>query len=105
MAIKVAGITKEEFDQNSRWVVKFTDRPRIVDTYPNLEKILGKSFYSDDNVRDVDLVCYEGQPDIVKPFITRMHEIDREHGWMTIPEIFDKFGVESDESVTVPVAT
>lgn len=91
---KVAGISREQFDQEAKWVVKFTNRPRIVDTYPNLEKMLGKDFFSQDNVRDVDLLCKEGQPDTVKPFITRMLEIDREYGWMTIPDIFEKFGVE-----------
>ena len=91
---KVAGVSREQFDQEAKWVVKFTDRPRVVDTYPNLEKMLGKDFFSQDNVRDLDLLCYEGQPETLRSFFNKLAEIDREHGWMTIPDIFEKFGVE-----------
>jgi hypothetical protein len=95
MDIKVGGVTKKEFDENALWVVKFTDRPRMVDTYPNIVKALGEHFFSSDNVRDLDLLCYEGQPECLKGFFNKLREIDREHGWMTIPDIFEKFGVAS----------
>lgn len=91
----VAGISREQFDREAMWVVKFTDRPRICDTYPNLEKILGKDFFSHENVRDMDLLTYEEQPETLRPFFEKLKEIDREHGWMTIPDIFEKFGVVS----------
>lgn len=93
MDIRVGGITRKEFDENAKWVVKFTNRPRIVDTYPNIVKRLGEDFFDKYDVRDLDLLCDEGQPDIIKEFIKVMHEIDRKYGWMTIPEIFDRFGV------------
>lgn len=100
MSKKVAGITKEQFDQESLWVCKFTNRPRIVDTYPNLEKILGDDFFSRDDVRDVDLLCYENQPESLKGFFDKLREIDRDYGWMTIPEIFKVFGVEDSVEAT-----
>lgn len=85
MELKVAGITKKEFDETAKWVVKFIDRPRVVGTYPELEKMFGKNFESNDNVRDVDLLWDGGQPDSVKGFLEFMHECDKKYGWMTIP--------------------
>lgn len=92
----IAGISKEQVDREALFVVKFTDRPRICDTYPNLQKILGEDFYSSDNVRDVDLLCYDRQPESLRPFFEKLEEIDREYGWMTFPDIFERFGEDQE---------
>lgn len=94
MSRMIAGISKEQFDKEAKWVVKFTDRPRICDTYPNLKKILGDDFYHHDNIRDFDILWYGGQPVTLKPFFDKLEEVEHEHGWITIPDFFEKYGVE-----------
>lgn len=96
MAIKVAGITRDELDQNALWVVRHESGYRKVGTYPDLD---AGGYLDDDDIKDVDLLCKEGQPDIIKPFMDEMDRLSNEYGWMTIPEIFEKFGVEESEVV------
>lgn len=87
----IAGISKEQVDRESLWVVKFIGH-RDVDTYPNLMKKYGEDFFSHDDVRDVSLLCYERQPESLKPFFQKLKELDDKYGWMTFPELFERFG-------------
>ena len=87
----IARISKEQVDRESLWVVKFIGH-RDVDTYPNLVKKYGEDFFSRDDVRDVSLLCYERQPESLKTFFQKLKEMDDKNGWMTFPELFERFG-------------
>ena len=68
---------------------------RECDTYPNLEK---RGSLDSDDIRDVDFLAYDRQPEILKSFFDELERLTKEHGWMTIPDLFDKFGIEDEVS-------
>lgn len=92
MSKKIGGVTLDQVSEYSLWVVKHAGW-RECDTYPNLKK---RGSLDSDDIRDIDFLCTEGQPDILKQFFIEFESISKEYGWMTLPEMFDKFGIEDE---------
>lgn len=82
---KIAGVTLEQVQEDTLWVAKMSYGVRHVGTHDEVG-----NYCKDDECKDFFLCAV--QPDHLKPFMERMEQLDKEHGWMTFPEMFDRFG-------------
>lgn len=91
MSKKILGLTLEEVNNTALWVVRFTSGHREVGIYSEVVK-----YWDDENCKDLDLVCCNGQPEALKPFFKKVEQLIECNGWMTLPELFDRFGAEDE---------
>ena len=81
-----AGVTYEYAKDNLQWVVKH-DSWREVVTGAELDA--RGEWWEDDTIRDVDIAGRQTDP-IMQRFCEEWEKMNKEHGWMTMWELFDK---------------
>lgn len=95
MAKTILGFTFEKFIDEVVWVVKMDTGARFTGTYSEIEK------YADqDDVRDVDVVCAEGQPEHLRnivELVTDHYGRDAEGNFLTFRETWELYGKESGD--------
>lgn len=90
---KFEGFTQEEVNNELKWVARHSTGHRFVGTYSEIEKHC--EMYEDDEwdyIKDIDVVCSEGQTPAMAKFLDAYEALIEKHGWMTIPELFEKYG-------------
>lgn len=86
-------LTYEEIMKNTRWIIKFDDRPRVA-----CESTEEMHWYRDnyaDSIRDIDLACT--QPDCVKDFYDAYWKYDEEHGFTIIKDFYENVYSKNNE--------
>lgn len=71
--------TFREVMDNSIWVIKLDNGGRYTGRYPRFDK---------DGIRDLDLVCWEGQPEELQEFFKDFDDYNNIHGFTSIPEFY-----------------
>lgn len=95
---KVAGFTIEQVEAELKWVARHSTGWRFVGTHKEIMEHLER-YDSDDEydyIKDVDVLCGEGQTPDMKRFMEAYEEAWKQHGWMTIPELFEKYGTDAE---------
>ena len=92
---KLAGVTYEEVKNELKWVARFSDGYRYVGTHDEVKNYVENNEDDYWYCKDMDIICKEGQPKKFHNFMDKIEELDREYGWMTFPEMFERFAVES----------
>ena len=87
MAKKFAGCTQAQVGRELVWVIKYTGYRETV-TMVELEK-RGR-WWENEEIRDVDVCACQPNPKMQK-FVDEWEAINRKHGWVTLPELFDKY--------------
>lgn len=83
----INGITMEQVEKELLWVGKYYDGGRRIDTYENLEP-------EEDEFRDIDIVCAEGQPKHLRGIVDLLDEMQLKRLGYTIYDLFDIYGTE-----------
>lgn len=89
MAKIIMGYTYEEFINSIMCVARMEDGGRLTGIYPVVAQYAG-----DDECKDFDVLCSEGQPAEVRPVFDYVEGLIQERGWMTYPEVWEWFGKE-----------
>ena len=92
---KFAGFTREQVDAQLKWVARHSTGHRFVGTYDEIKKHCDMCEDDEwDYIKDVDVLCDDGQNEDMKKFMQAWMEVEKKHGFVTIPELFEKFGEE-----------
>lgn len=92
---KLAGVTYEEVKNELKWVARFSDGYRYVGNHDEVKNYVEKNEEDYWYCKDMDIICKEGQPKKFHNFMDKIEELDRKYGWMTFPEMFERFAIES----------
>lgn len=92
---KLAGVTYEEVQNELMWVARFSDGYRYVGTHDEVKNYVENNEEDYWYCKDMDIICKEGQPKKFHNFMDKIEELDRKYGWMTFPEMFERFAIES----------
>lgn len=93
---KFAGFTIEQVNAELKWVARHSTGYRFVGTYAEVAAHIAACEEDEwDYIKDVDMLCKEGQTPAMQRFAEAYEEIEKQHGWITFPELFEKFGTEA----------
>ena len=87
MAKTFAGVTEEYAKNNLQWVIKYVGY-REVATGAELNA-RGK-WWEEEDIRDVDVAAKQADP-AMQHFLDEWRNLEQEHGWMTLQELFEQF--------------
>ena len=92
MAKTFAGCTLEQVQTELVWVVKYMGH-RDRGTMPELK---ARGFhYDDEDIREVDIAWKQDTP-AMERFVAEWMELERKHGFCTLPELFEKYGTNAE---------
>lgn len=95
MEKKFAGFTKAQVDAELKWLARHSTGYRFVGTFEEVKAHC--ALYEDDEwdyIKDIDLLCKEGQSPAMAKFMEAWEEVDRKDGFTTLPDLFEKYGEE-----------
>ena len=87
MSKTINGITMEQVEKELLWVGKYYSGGRRIDTYENLQS-------EEDEFRDIDIVCAEGQPKHMRIIADLLDEMSSKHLGYTLYDLFNIYGIE-----------
>jgi hypothetical protein len=87
MSKTINGITMEQVEKELLWVGKYYSGGRRIDTYENLQS-------EEDEFRDIDIVCAEGQPKHMRIIADLLEEMSLKHLGYTLYDLFNIYGQE-----------
>ena len=87
MSKTINGITMEQVEKELLWVGKYYSGGRRIDTYENLQS-------EEDEFRDIDIVCAEGQPKHMRIIADLLDEMSLKHLGYTLYDLFNIYGKE-----------
>lgn len=83
----IMGYTLEDFNNSVMCVARMEYGARFTGLYSEVAQ-----YAKDEACKDFDVLCSEGQPDEVRPVFNHVNGLIAEHGWMTFPEVWERFG-------------
>lgn len=77
-------ISLEYIKANTKWVARLYGG-RFVGTYEEV-----KGYRNDEDCKEVDVVCADGQPEDLKPFWKAYEKYGNEHGFITMQKFYNE---------------
>lgn len=94
---KIAGFTIEQVNAELKWVARHSTGYRFVGTWAEVKEHIERAEEDEyDYIKDVDLLCKEGQTPDMQRFVEAKEAAEKLHGWMTFPELFEKYGTDAE---------
>ena len=92
---KFAGFTAEEVNEKLLWVVRCSTGERFVGNRAEVDKFVDRYYETEwDYIKDIDVLCGDGQNADMKKFVDAWEEINKKHGFKVFWELFEEYGEE-----------
>ena len=82
-----AGCTQAQVGEKLMWVVKYTGHREVL----TMKQLMARGdWWEYEDIRDVDIAAGQPDPDMQR-FVDAWEKVNQEDGWVTLPELFDKY--------------